>query len=149
MNCARFNEIESKNLFEKLSKSEERELREHISVCASCRKTYADYRAIRALLNPEVNVPEPPNIRERVNARLDEEAVKPSLFDFLFGYGHNPIKAGFCVGMGLLVVVVLSANLVSMNTKKPAKYENYYVSSVNTVYADQFYLGNGQENKKL
>ncbi len=147
MNCARFKEIENKNLFDKLSPAEEKEMREHIKVCAPCRKVYGEYRYMSALLKPATYVPEPAYIKERVNARLDKESVKPSLFDFLFGYGHNPVKAGLVVGVGLLAVVVLSANLFSLNTKKPAKYETYYAASVNTVYAEQFYLGNGQEFK--
>ena len=83
---------------------------------------------------------------KKPKTRQDSKS-EPSIYDFLFGCGHNPVKAGLVVGVGLLVVVVLSANLVNMNTKKPAKYESYYVSSVNTVYAEQFYLGDGQSFK--
>ena len=143
MNCARFKEIENKNLFDKLSPAEEKDLKEHIGVCATCRKAYGEFRYMSALLKPVSNVPEPAYIKEKVNARLDKEYsnAKPSLFDCLFGYGHNPIKAGLVVGVGLLAVVVLSANLFSLNTKKPAKYENYYASNINSVYAEQFYIG--------
>lgn len=140
MNCDKFREIESRNLFGKLDSETENAMFSHIEKCEECRASYELYKICQKNMDKINVMPEPLFIKEKVNSALDREYgnATPSLFDFIFGYGHNPIKAGLVMGLGLLAVVVLSCNFYSMNPVKNSKTENFRVSHSQNVYFAQF-----------
>ena len=138
MNCNRVNEIEIRNLYKKISPQERAELILHCETCSNCEHIYNEYISVQNKIEGIPQAGEPAFIKEKVLANIEKEESKKSLFDFIFGVGHNPYKAGFAVGLGVLVLVVLGANVLSLN-KKPANYENFYASNANTTYTSQFY----------
>lgn len=138
MNCNRFNEIEEKNLFNKLSKEELIELKEHIDSCDICKAKYELYNNFNSLLSNIKCEREPAFIVEKVNDKLNVKK-ESSLFDFLFGVGHNPIKAGFAVGLSALVLVVLSINIVNLSNKTVSQPQKYVASASVNSYTSQFY----------
>lgn len=138
MNCNDLKNIEFKNLYSSLNEEEKKEISEHCEKCAECRENYNLYLKCHNFLDPLNKTEEPLFIKDRVNDLIDKSYEK-SVFDFIFGLGHNPIKAGLCVGFSALAAVVLLCNIVSFSIKKPVKTENLYSSTHISAYSQQFY----------
>lgn len=140
MNCKDYEKIEEKNRFASLTPNEKKELDEHIALCPKCRAEYELYKLCQGEFDLVPDAPEPLYLREKISDAIEKKySGERSVFDFIFGFGHNPVKAGFAVGLGLLAFAVLAGNLFSMTVKKPVKTENFYSSTQVSSYSNQFY----------
>lgn len=140
MNCRDYEKIEEKNRFASLTLKEKKEFDEHIASCPKCRAEYELYKICQDEFDLVPEAPEPLYLKEKISDAIERKYSKErSVFDFIFGFGHNPIKAGLAVGFGLLAFAVLAGNLFSVTGKKTVKTENLYSSTQVSSYSNQFY----------